>query len=389
MKRNHLKVSSKGFSLVEISIVLVIIGILAFFSIKFISQIGSQALNVKFKNDLERADHALTGFIFANNRLPCPDMDGDGDEDCAIGIKQGFLPIETLGIESSIQKKRGGSIRYAVYREANASLKDDMDLASSKDRYEPLLPNSETSAQTNGLDFCLSLKSGSLAVSVFDASQVNIGSNGINVAYAMADSGTINADNIGDMFDGTNGSGVRFEQPNKPHLNNYDDNVLAIGFNELSGRLNCPKVLAETNGEARASYAAYDMWLVATQYKLFRDFNVDYLRSMLQVAETSRDLAYAGVALALMSVAVGAADLALQPAATVAAAIGIALAAAATVDAAFALKSALEAVVDANKAIVDAQLQQTQANASLNKALLFKNRKLTSVKALDERGLIR
>jgi hypothetical protein len=372
----------------------VVIGIIGFFSIKFLSSIGQQTLNQRFKNDLERADDAIIGFIFANSRLPCPDISGNGIEECATANKQGFLPIKTLGIEATIQKKRGGSIRYGVYRKVNATLTMDIDLAQAKDRYEPLLPpqspttptTPEVSAQTNGLDLCLALKTGS--TSVADSAQINIGTAGINVAYVIADSGTIDADNNGNLFDGTNATGVKFEKPHAPHLNNYDDNVLAISFNELSGRLNCPKVLSQTNGAARASFAAYDMWLLATQYKEFRDFNVAYLQSMVQVAEATRDLALAGVALAALSTAVALAD-AIIDFTGVASVIGISLAALATADAAFALDQAIIGVNDANNAVTDAQTQQAQAIAALTKALAFKVSKLAVVKALDQRGLIR
>jgi prepilin-type N-terminal cleavage/methylation domain-containing protein len=387
------KFNSLGYSLVELSIVLVIIGILGFFSIKFISQIGNQTLNQQFKNDLERANQAISGFVFSNHRLPCPDISGNGQEECGVSNKQGFLPVQTLGIESSIQKKRGGSIRYGVYRNSDTTAKNDKDLAVLKDRYEPLLPpqspslptTPEVSAQSNGLDFCLALKTASLASTT--ASEVNVGGNGINVAYAIADSGTIDADNNGNLFDGTNATGLRFEEPHSPHLNDYDDNVLAVSFNELSGRLNCPKVLAQTNGTARASFAAYDMWLLATQYKEFRDFNVKYLESMVEVARAQRDLAAAGVALAVVSTLIGAADVALDF--TGASAIGVGLALLATADAAFALVQAIQGLADAEQAVVDAKVQQTEAIASLAKALAFKTTKLSAVKSLDQRGLIR
>jgi prepilin-type N-terminal cleavage/methylation domain-containing protein len=379
--------SNQGYSLVEISIVLVVVGILGFFSLKFLSEISNQALNQQFKNDLERADNAIHGFILTNGRLPCPDTDNDGDEDCAIANKTGSLPLETLGIESSIQKSRGGAIRYGVYRKENALAKSDTDLSAPiiKNRYEPLLPNLETSNQLNGLDLCFALKTASLAGS--DANQVNIGVLGINVAYVIADSGTIDANNDGNLFDSTNASGLKFEKPTASHLNNYDDNVLAVSFNELSGKLNCPKLLSETNGAARASYAAYDMWLIAEQYKFFRDFNVAYLQSLVKVAKASRDLALAGVALAALSAVVAAADVALDF--TGASAIGLALSVLATADAAYALVQALQGVADAEQAVVDAQVQQTEAIASLTKAVTFKNNKLAIVKSLDQRGLIR
>jgi type II secretory pathway pseudopilin PulG len=381
MKRKYLI----GYSLVEMSLVLVVIGIIGFFSIKFLSQIGSQTLNQQFKNDLERVNEALIGFVLANNRLPCPATTSGGSEVCTSANRQGFLPVTTLGIESNGQSNRGISIRYGVFRKTNATAVSDTDLALLKDRYEPLLPNAETSNQLSGLDFCLALKKASLGIS--DNTQVNIGSPGVNMAYALADSGMIDANNDGNLFDGVNGAGVKFEKPHKPHKNNYDDNVVAVSFNELSGKLNCPKVLSQTNGAARASFAAYDMWLLATQYKEFRDFNVAYLKSMLKVAESSRDLALAGVALALLSTAIAAADVAMDF--TGASAIGITLALLATADAAYALVQALQGVADAQQAVADAVVQQNQAIASLARALAFKDSKLVIVKNLDQRGLIR
>ncbi len=381
MKKNYLK----AYSLVEMSLVLVVIGIIGFFSLKFLTEIGTQTLNQQFKNELERANEALIGFALSNSRLPCPDTNNDGDEDCAIANKQGFLPVNTLGIESTNQSKKGLSIRYGVYRKASATLLNDMDLAQLKGRYEPLLPNSETSNQLGGLDFCFALKKASLSAA--DNSQINIGTAAINVAYVLAGAGLIDANNDGNLFDGVNATGVKFEKPHKSHKNNYDDNVVAMSFNGLSGTLNCPKVLSQTNGAARASFAAYDMWLLATQYKEFRDFNVAYLQSMLKVAESNRDLALAGVALALLSTAIAAADVAMDF--TGASAIGITLALLATADAAYALVQAIQGVADAQQDVADAVQQQNEAIASLAQALAFKDAKLVQVKTLDQRGLIR
>lgn len=370
----------KGYTLVELSIVLVVIGLIGFISIKFMSQIGTQALNQKFKNDLERADAAIIGFVFSKSRLPCPDTSGNGFEDCAIANRQGSLPVKTLGIESSIQKKRGGLIRYSVYR----TLSSDTDLAQLADRYEPLLPNSEVSGQSNGLDFCKSLNTASSSTS--DSNQVNISSLGINVAYAIADSGTIDANNDGSLFDGTNGAGVRFEKPNASHLNDYDDNVKAVGFNELAGRLNCAKVLSETNGAARASFAAYDMWRVSDQYSKFRDFHVHYLEVMKDIADTKVALAIAGEAVAIL----GAALAVVVGAETAgAAAVVIGLAAVAVIDATAALVLAIIGQDSAIDALAAGKVQRTEATAKLASAATFKDSKLAIVKSLDQRGLIR
>jgi len=374
----------KGFSLVELSIVLVVIGIIGFFSIKFLSQIGTQTLNEKFKSDLQLADAAIIGFIFANNRLPCPDVAPyDGLEDCgSVNNNQGRLPVSTIGIESSMQRKRGGEIRYGVYRNASA----DADLSSLSNLFEPLLPNSETSNQSNGLDFCFALKNASRLVSSL-STQVNIGSYGTNVAYAIADSGTIDSDNNGSLFDGNNGAGLKFEKPNESHTNQYDDNVKAVGFNELAGRLKCGKVLSETNGAARASYAAYDMWLVANQYKLYRDFHVHYLEIMLEIAQVKFLLATAALVLAGLSAALAIGVAIITAGAS--AIVGAVLAVVALVDAGIAEALAISDKAGAEDSLADGIVQRTEAIASLASANTFKNNKLAIVKALDIRGLIR
>jgi len=380
--------NQNGFSLVELSIVLVVIGIIGFIGIKFLSQIGQNTLNEKLKSDLEIADSAVTAFIYANHRLPCPDVSGnDGIEDCTpVGNKQGDLPLKTLGIESLVQQKRGGGLRYGVFRKSNATVLQDMDLGSVKNRYEPLLPNSETSNQQNGLDLCFALKTASRQTTS-DSNQVNIGTAATNVAYAIADSGTTDANNNGNLFDGTNGSGVKFEKPSSSHVNNYDDNVKAVGFNELAGRLNCAKVLSETNGAARASYAAYDMWLVSNMYKEYRDFHVHYLEVMLDIAESKLALATAALVLAGLSTA-----LAIGVAILTAGASAIVGAVLAVVALADAIAAEVLAVMDRDGAIeslADGKTQRTEATTKLTNANTFKNTKLAIAKALDARGLIR
>jgi prepilin-type N-terminal cleavage/methylation domain-containing protein len=114
-----------GFSLVELAIVLVIVALLLG---GLMVSIGAQQ-EIQSRNTTERriadAIEALTGYIVANGRLPCPASDGTtgvANPDTG-GIcnnpYDGFLPAVTLGIGPTdangyMLDAWGNRIRYAV-----------------------------------------------------------------------------------------------------------------------------------------------------------------------------------------------------------------------------------------------------------------------------------
>lgn len=92
-----------GFSLVELAIVLLIVGLLLGGLVPTISsQIEQQRIN-ETRKQLEEIKQALTGFAVVNGRLPCADTNSDGEEESsctttATARAEGLLPWKSLGV---------------------------------------------------------------------------------------------------------------------------------------------------------------------------------------------------------------------------------------------------------------------------------------------------
>ncbi|MEW5889540.1 MAG: type II secretion system protein [Pseudomonadota bacterium] len=264
---------ARGFSLVELAVGLAVLGAIGLAVWKFLPVSRQIAEGDPVVRDLRHAQAAVEGYALRRHRLPCPDTDGDGREDCAAGAL-GRLPWRDLGLEG-----KTGRLAYGVYRAA------PNDLAQAAARFTPLLPPPHASAKVNGLDLCVALRAAAAAPSGLTAG-------GVPAAYAVADPGPNGA------FDGPNAAG--FELPGRPAAPDYDDRVAAAGLAELSGRLQCPTRLGEAQAAARAAYAAYDLDRDAQQFQDFRDF-------AYQVRQTDTKLAAAklGLATADMADAIG------------------------------------------------------------------------------------
>ena len=122
---------SRGFSLVELAVVLVILGfVLAALLLPLQAQ-RENTLRLQTENQLEIARKAIIGFAQTHGRLPCPATDSDtGIYPDGTGISNpnvsgacaqqlGFLPAATLGIQPTDPNGFaidgwGNRIRYAV-----------------------------------------------------------------------------------------------------------------------------------------------------------------------------------------------------------------------------------------------------------------------------------
>jgi type II secretory pathway pseudopilin PulG len=142
MKSRH-----HGFSLLEMAVIILIMGMITILLFHLIHAGMQQKEKKHASSILEQTDLALTGYIMANHRLPCPDTDGNGTENCS-DKKVGTVPYKTLGMADA----RARQIRYGVLRRTAAVddpeaesrdptpyLDRTADLTKSSDRFYPYL----------------------------------------------------------------------------------------------------------------------------------------------------------------------------------------------------------------------------------------------------------
>lgn len=101
-----------GFSLVELSIVLLVLGLLLTSTIAGLSDLVWRARYAQAKKDLSLIQEALIGYAISNGGLPCPDTDGyqgnpgtsDGEANSAspgnCDDENGYLPWSDLGLKA-------------------------------------------------------------------------------------------------------------------------------------------------------------------------------------------------------------------------------------------------------------------------------------------------
>ena len=90
-----------GFTLVELAVVLVIIGLIVGGLIRPLASQMEQARRADAEKALQQIHEALLGYAIVGQRLPCPDTDGDGRADACTGssgaVNVGGLPWADLG----------------------------------------------------------------------------------------------------------------------------------------------------------------------------------------------------------------------------------------------------------------------------------------------------
>jgi len=317
--------------------------------------------------------------VLASHRLPCPDTDGNGVEDCSDGARRGKLPYLSLGLPAPVLNSFGFPLEYAVARGGGA------DLSVLGASFAPVLPETNpTAAVKNGLDFCQALRV--LGAGGLPATEPSAG--GVGVPIVLVDPGAIDADRAGDLFDLANaGASVAFESPDRPRSDTYDDSVHALSFAVLLGQLDCPRRIAVASGAAREAGAAWDIWRAAVFYEAFREHG-------LRVRENAKESAdFKHLMAVYVNTVLTAALVANDLAVALSSGSGAAGIAVATVNSVIAVASAVYGVIEAVKgkndaatALTEAQTQKANATANKGNTRTYFDQSVARARVIDTRG---
>ncbi|MFK8010637.1 MAG: type II secretion system protein [Marinicellaceae bacterium] len=306
---NNLK-QNKGYSLVELSVVILIIAIIFSLLYKYYPRQQNITQRIVIPSNTENIDNALVGFAYSHGRLPFADSNGNGFEN--VGSLRGTIPEKTLGMAEKPLNMKKIPLVYSLYSKPNTTDPTmDASLGVSSDRLYALLPPVPASPRTvvltplnqsNTIDFCFALRNAANVTTnetpyLHVTRPTPLPSYSRNVAYVIVDVGNGDADGDGNLLDGLNVSGVNFEVAEKAQSVTYDDKVNSMEFSELFGSLACGSVIS-------AALHAHDNVVIAAD--MMHTSFIDY-SALLGIAE---DLADVGVLLADAAIAQAAAAIA-------------------------------------------------------------------------------
>lgn len=354
MKARFIFDAQRGFSLVELSIVLTIVAVLLGMAYSVLPQRVGADMRQQTQERIKLAETALQGFAVEHYRLPCPDLNGNGLEQC-VGTGVGGLPWKSMGLTSQLVGGSKSPLRYGVYTNPAANL------TVASNTFIPSLPVTNASGvvvaapvNINGFDFCRNVRNAAVQASVFNAAFLNTAGNR-NLAYVLADAGNSDANGDGSLWDGLNTVlGIAFDDANRMTDRNYDDVVNGASFYRLMTDMGCED-LGRVHALATSSIASvdtYSLWSLMVEARVNEVGNAQFgvAMAITGVAMATFDVALAGASLAMAIV--DAADTFGVAAFTIAvASVALAAAIAALVSAAIGLANANASLASANAAV--------------------------------------
>lgn len=248
-----MKQGQKGFTLVEIAIVLLVVTILLGYTVALFPVQQELKQYRQANNEVNGAIEHLIAFAQINGRLPCPDTsagassidgreDRNGVNDCHAYF--GFLPGRTLGILGDYDDNGvlldpwGQGYRYAV-SPVDTSVDGDFDLVTANG-----VRNEGVAAVVPNLDLFIcddSATLGTHADCTAAASNEVMRSITAVIISQGKDRGTvasnIQAENVDDFHDGTNDKVYIFASQSDKAGSEFDDVVKWLSSNLLFSRM--------------------------------------------------------------------------------------------------------------------------------------------------------
>jgi prepilin-type N-terminal cleavage/methylation domain-containing protein len=225
VKRRKRLLDDCGFTLVEMAIVIVILGVIVSIAATALPPLIASSKIKKTRALLEKAEHALQGYSMVHHRLPFAAGAPDGIETSDLFV--GYIPYRTLGLSTGADAW-GNVLRYAVYGESGGTANltqvfADADAFCAAISAAATAAFSTTIVHSTSADLC----SGAAVA------------NSSNQAHVLASGGSKDLDGTNGLFDMCNGqSNPGFNSPAKIQTANYDDLVLAFSITELNFK-NC------------------------------------------------------------------------------------------------------------------------------------------------------
>ena len=330
-----------GFSLLEMAVVLVIMGLVGALLWQVLPRLQSASVPEPVAGGgVACGQRCTVGFALANSRLPCPDTDDDGLEDCAVTDAVGHLPQRTIG------QLYARPIRYGVNRLAAS------DLTVASDRYVPNIPGTAPAiAPINALTCCRHPHSAGIGAfraagrGASDPSPLHWPAVAPPTPLAMATCSTASTPVA---------TSPRPTVPLPPATTTSPRRWASVNSHNAW----LPQPPAEANGAAKSAVAARDLYNMAAFYKDFRHF------ANVGTRAVDIDMAIFSVALATADTIIAGAQLAISIAETAesagAAAFAIAIATVALADAVANLALAVIGLQDAQDAKVTAEEQDAR-----------------------------
>jgi prepilin-type N-terminal cleavage/methylation domain-containing protein len=206
-KKNSL---SPGFTLIEMAVVLVIVGIIISIVATVLPSLIKSSKVKKARAILEEVDYAIQGYVAANGRLPFADNGTTGEEDSATPTYFGNLPYVTLGLSSG-DDAWGNRLKYGVNKDLTTTNVDTLGEAL------------KTACSDNPVNP--------------DKLHVNINGVQTHMAYVIVSGGLKDENGAGGLFDGLNQvDDAGYDDPNRIiESGAYDDLMIAKACTVMAG----------------------------------------------------------------------------------------------------------------------------------------------------------